>query len=303
MPLEIVEVLEMPKSEKDNWDKFEIISKFLGAVVLVFIPIVIKLGADSIAQSMQRAKLIQSLTTELVAGKTKRDIALIALNTAIPNKEKCNKLWFWGCQNDLEPKTLAEDEVLGIAEALTKRAIRDAEKQDRSLNLEDLEVARDIIIYRTHEEYYNEKFKPDIDRLTLLRAISSQDLKPTKEEILKKAEISEVISILQLSSTATSDSSLKGIRIVYIQYNSNKDKAEELREALQEKNISAPEIDKIDGIEKNDIRYANSADKKIAEELKKFLETEKSIKVESLIDLSEKGYRVPSGQLEIWLKD
>jgi hypothetical protein len=42
-------MLENENSKKDNWDKFEIFSKFLGAVVLVFIPIVIKLGADSIS--------------------------------------------------------------------------------------------------------------------------------------------------------------------------------------------------------------------------------------------------------------
>jgi hypothetical protein len=48
-------MLENENSKKDNWDKFEIFSKFLGAVVLVFIPIVIKLGADSIWEHLTYA--------------------------------------------------------------------------------------------------------------------------------------------------------------------------------------------------------------------------------------------------------
>ncbi|CCI21583.1 hypothetical protein [Microcystis aeruginosa] len=61
----------------------------------------------------------------------------------------------------------------------------------------------------------------------------------------------------------------------------------------------------MNGIKENSIRYANSADKPIAEKLRVFL-WKKNIKIEpnpkTFIDLSTK-YKVPPGQLEIWLKD
>ena len=72
-------MLENENSKKDNWDKFEIFSKFLGAVVLVFIPIVIKLGADSISDSMERGKMIQVLISDFTKSEQQRkDFALIA---------------------------------------------------------------------------------------------------------------------------------------------------------------------------------------------------------------------------------
>ena len=66
----------------------------------------------------------------------------------------------------------------------------------------------------------------------------------------------------------------------------------------------------MNGIKNNDIRYANSSDRSLAENLRDFLKTEKDIQIKdiqiedkNLIDLSTKGYKVPPGQLEIWLKD
>jgi predicted RNA-binding protein with RPS1 domain len=66
----------------------------------------------------------------------------------------------------------------------------------------------------------------------------------------------------------------------------------------------------VNGIKNNDIRYANSSDRSLAENLRDFLKTEKDIQIKdiqiedkNLIDLSTKGYKVPPGQLEIWLKD
>ncbi|KGF72260.1 hypothetical protein DO97_10930 [Neosynechococcus sphagnicola sy1] len=83
---------------------------------------------------------------------------------------------------------------------------------------------------------------------------------------------------------------------MYIQYKSNKELAEKLQKELQSKGVSAP------GIEQNDIRYANTADKQISENLQAYLEKNQGIKIEKLIDLSTTKYRVPAGQVEIWLK-
>ncbi|NCR58772.1 MAG: hypothetical protein GPJ01_13725 [Microcystis aeruginosa LL13-06] len=88
-------------------------------------------------------------------------------------------------------------------------------------------------------------------------------------------------------------------------YKSDRAKAEKLQKVLQDKGILAPGIEQVNGIKNNDIRYANSSDRSLAENLRDFLKTEKDIQIEdkNLIDLSTKGYKVPPGQLEIWLKD
>jgi len=95
---------------------------------------------------------------------------------------------------------------------------------------------------------------------------------------------------------------LAGVRLVYIQYHSNKHQAEKLQKDLQSKGVSAPGIEQIEGINQNNIRYANAADKQIAESLQAYLEKNQGIQLEKLIDLSRANYKVPSGQFEIWLK-
>ena len=97
---------------------------------------------------------------------------------------------------------------------------------------------------------------------------------------------------------------------MYIQYKSDRLTAEKLQKVLQGKGILAAGIQQVNGIKNNDIRYANSSDRSLAENLRDFLKTEKDIQIKdiqiedkNLIDLSTKGYKVPPGQLEIWLKD
>lgn len=115
-----------------------------------------------------------------------------------------------------------------------------------------------------------------------------------------------IVSEIAIAPTITSqqDLKLKGIRIVYIQYRSNKTKAEAIQIALQDEGIAAPGIEKINGIKENSIRYANSSDRSLAENLRNFLKSKTGIQIEeNLIDLSISKYKVPSGQLEVWLKD
>jgi hypothetical protein len=297
----------MPELQRDNWDKFDIISKFLGTVVFVAIPIVIGYSADSISQSIERGQLIQSLTEQLATIDTKRDIALIALDSAIPEKEKCTLLWTWRCENNLEPKVLEEDRVLSIAELLTERAILVAKNKGRVPDISEINVAKKIIIHRTNSNYYDDKFQPDIDDLNSL-VPSAPNLQSSKEERVQKANISELLAVIQTPIATPKSSRLNGVKLVYIQYRSAKTKAEMLQTALQQENISTPGIEKVEkvqGISKNDIRYADKADLRLAQNLRDFLKNRTGIQIQDkdLIDLSTKGYRVPSGQLEIWLKD
>lgn len=295
--------------EKDTWDKLEIASKIFGSIVLVAIPIVIKFSADNVSSSLQRGQLVQSLTTQLVEESTKRDIALIALDAAIPEKEKCTFLWFWGCENDLEPKNMEEDQVLAIAEVLVDRSIEDVKKKIQSLDPAEIKIAKKIIILRTNEDYYRNKYGEAFDAIAINKnPTSDQNLKSTPQEKVSKAQISEALSAIQPPvqpniPESTNISDLSGIRLLYLQYQSNEKQAKKLQQDLNAAGISVPGIEKIKEIKENDIRYSNAADEQLANKLKDFLERKEGIKVNKLIDLSKAGYRVPSGQVEIWLKD
>ncbi len=295
-------------ADKDKWDKLEIVIKFISSIVLVSIPIVIKYGADNISQSMQRGELIQSLTTQLVERDAKRDIALIALDAAIPEQRKCSTQ---GCQSIQDLGRLENDQVLKIAEVLVSRSIEDVRKKLRSPDPAEIKVARQIIIRRTDEKYYQDKYGKDFAFLTATvnNPISDQNLKSTPQEKEIKAQVSEVLSAIQpppvqpTAPTPADVPDLTGIRLVYIQYQSNKNQAETLQKNLKAFNISVPEIVKVKTIKNNDIRYANAADRQLAERLKDFLSQKQGLKFDKLIDLSKAGYKVPSGQIEIWLKD
>ena len=98
---------------KDRWDKIEIMTKLIASVVLVAIPIMIKLGADGISRSMERAKLVESLIGELTDDQkqTRRDLAVLALDSALSPEEDC-LLWLVACKIDDDAPDLVTDVAL-----------------------------------------------------------------------------------------------------------------------------------------------------------------------------------------------
>jgi hypothetical protein len=301
--LETVQASEKEKkSEKDWWDRFDIFSKFLGTVVLAAIPIVIGWGANHISQSLQKGQLVQSLIDDLIATDAKRDVALIALNDAIPIEKKCTVLYTWGCQYDPE-----KDPVVNIAMAIVKNSVRDATQQGKSP--EEIEVAKKIIALRAGEEFYSKNFGNSYHQLassSQRQVISNAQPKQlSPDEIASKANTSQIIAAIQPLPTQTTNNSLDGVRLVYIQYNNDQTKAANLQKVLQAQNISAPGIEQVKGIKDNDIRYSNPSDLQLAKNLQNFLRDKAGVQIEdnNLIDLSKNGYKVPPGQIEIWLKD
>lgn len=281
---------------KDNWDKFGIIVK---TIALGIIPLVIGFGADKIAKSLETGELVQSLISDLTQPDTKRDVALIALDAAIQKNEKCKILWMWECQNDTD-----KDQVLDIAVVLVNNSINEALEEGQSP--EELLVAKQIIIKRASEKFYKDKFDQPYRSFaskTRRQAISEvQNTKLSGMVLASKANTSQTIAAIQPLSAKPTNDNLAGVRIVYIQYESDKELAENLQKALQDKNISVPSIEKVEGIKQNNIRYANAADKQIAENLQAYIVGDQNIQIEQLIDLSTTGYRVSSGQFEIWLE-
>ena len=133
-------------AEKDNWDKFNIISSFLSSVILVLVPIVIKLGADSIAQSLERGKLIDSLIEDLTERKTqaRRDIAIVALDAAMPLEKKCTVLWAWGCKTKEDEPDLVTDVAVILLKDITTIGQSLGQEDLNRINIEST-TAADIL--------------------------------------------------------------------------------------------------------------------------------------------------------------
>jgi hypothetical protein len=184
----------------------------------------------------------------------------------------------------------------------------------------EIETTRTIITRRAGKEFFCRKLNEQISRQSKsISAINPSSGSDSLDQNRKARAAYTIANLLENSECSTSPSTstsplptpfeveydLKGIRLVYIQYKSDRAKAEKLQKVLQDKGILAPGIEQVNGIKNNDIRYANSSDRSLAENLRDFLKTEKDIQIEdkNLIDLSTKGYKVPPGQLEIWLKD
>lgn len=289
----------MEKESKDIWNVLEFLNKFLSTVVLVAIPIAIKFGADNIAQSLERGKLVQSLITDLTQTDTqsRRDIALVALDAAVPPKKECTLLWIWGCKAVPE-----KDQVVDVSLILLQDLVSSSLPRTGEPLLEST-TAKRIIIKRTSEDYYNDKFR-EISQLQSTSNVDSTINPPQNEEIQRQAQASEVIRNIQPSPNADSvNQSLSGIRLVYIQYKTDISKAEQLRKYLEDQGILVPRIEQVQGINQNDIRYSNAGDRQLAELLKTNLQQNQSIIFDQLIDLSNVGYNVQTGQFEVWLKD
>lgn len=79
----------MAKESKDCWDIFDIV---VNKAILVIIPIVIGCVGNNISQSLERAKLVDSLLDDLVTKDNRQDIALIALDSAIPEPKEVRSL-------------------------------------------------------------------------------------------------------------------------------------------------------------------------------------------------------------------
>jgi len=253
----------MSTNHKDRWDKVDILTKFIASVVLVFIPIVIGFGADRISQSMEGGKIIQLLISDFAQNQQQRrkDFALIALDTAMPQKKECTILWLFNCKTNPDKDTVIDAAVLSLSD-LVRRA-----STSPSTSIE-IETTKKIITKRSDRGYFCKMLKEISSKVRATSALdpnSGSDLKDKK----RKARANTIIitlfddnscssSLSESPSIAVSESpspslilSPNDFKIVYIQYRSDIDQAKRLKEALQNRKIYTPGIEQVNGIKEN----------------------------------------------------
>jgi hypothetical protein len=128
-----------------------------------------------------------------------------------------------------------------------------------------LKIARFVIEKRTSKEFYENMYREPFNELagsTQSQARSNYVIHtlPTDTEIARKANISETIAAIQPSADK-SGGDLVGVRLVYIQYRTDREIARRIQDDLQQKEVSAPGIEQVNEIEENSIRFANAVDK------------------------------------------
>ena len=272
---------------RDPWDKFEVIIKLISSVVLVAIPVMISIGANRISQSMERGKMVESLLAELTndSQKVRRDLALIALDAAVPPPERCAFLGFADCRIDEE----APDMVTEVALVLWNNLD----------SVGEADQAAKVITKR--------KPKTHTELLASAGQVTSapREEAPSDKEVAQTAQRAVILSKLISKAAAPVDNQLKGVRAVYIQYRSDRAAAELLRDELRDKGVVVPRLELVPGIKQNDIRYPGPGEKEAASRLREFLVSGSKLNLGmpegKLIDLSARGYRVPPGQFEVWI--
>jgi hypothetical protein len=277
---------------KDNWDKFDI---FFKTLILGIIPIAIGLAASNVADSIKRGQLIQSLVATLSEKDSKRDISLVALNEAIKVRKKCI-LFLFACKPDTD-----NDPVSQIAALLIKNSIEEAKTKNQQPR--ELPVAIHILTKseRADPAFY-ERELGNLLESARFKARSNNNAPPTPKQIAESANISQALATLALTSESTQVKGLEGVRLVFIQYENQAELAKKIQSLLKNENVSAPGTERVPGIQNTSIRYSGPPDLKAAEKLQRLLQTETSVKIEKLIDLSQSGYSVPKGQLEVWIQ-
>lgn len=276
---------------KDGWDKFDILFKSL---VLGLIPIVIGVAASNVADSLKRGQLIQSLVSTLSERDSKRDISLLALNEAIKVREKCF-LYFFACKPDTD-----NDPVSQIAVLLIRSSMEEA--KGRNQQPRELAVAKHILTRSNRADplFYKKEFG-FLEQSAQTKARSNvSGAAETPDQASESASISQALATL--APTSSPSQSLEGIRLVFIQYEKQVDLAKKIQASLKDNNVSAPGTEQVQGIRGASIRYSSLADRAAAENLQKFIQEKANIQINNLVDLSKSGYRVPRGQLEIWVQ-
>lgn len=218
-------------SNNDRWDVFNIL---VNKGVLIAIPIVLGFYGNKISQSIEKAKLIESLLDDLTTNEvnTRRDIALIALDSAVsPSKNESES-----------------DQVVEISKIL----------------LTDI-ITRD-------NPYIDEQtsINKDIEKAIAVKIIKKR--KPNSGEVIIKDLVEEIVAVLPSEEIVSSanpnaavnqnDSSRKeridnliadilpaDVKRVYIQYKDDKQNADIIREHLREQNISVALVQKIEDIQ------------------------------------------------------
>jgi hypothetical protein len=277
-----------PKS-RDVWDKITIFSSFFSLVVLGGLTFwlnqktaEIQSQVEILKTNIQTGQLVQQLLDDLQSPESRRDIALIALNRTIADKDESSK------------KMVAEIAMQTYKETL-KRLISDSNK--KQINLEDLKkdpsFQDTFIAYQIVNERDPSKANELFSSLLKLQDKAKNDKDKEFFGLLIKS-ISPGISI-------------------YYRDTKQQEFIDKLKEKLKGENVRVglPEFIKPEDVQKtypldnnkptNKIKYFYATNIDQVKKIQEMINNSSEIKFE--IEFLPEQQNVPYGQIEIWVYD
>lgn len=251
---------------KDTWEKFDIISKFLGSVILVIIAFLIKSGTEQVTQSNEKSKIVNTLISDLSDDKkVRQDIALIALDNYLSKKD---------------------DSLICL---IAERIILNDKKEkwdSSSLLISERRVAFNIIKKRdiTRANNLVNALASSRERLPVTAPSNGDTARPVKISVSKEANL-----LAELSN-----------KIVYIQWHGKKEAAEKIRAICNSRGWTSPVSESINYDFSSDIRFFHKEDSVFAVRVKHLADSITKSDIQ-LIHVKYYTKAVPPGQIEVWI--
>jgi hypothetical protein len=262
---------------KDRWDKLDVLSKLVSGVLLAAIALVVKLGADNIASSLQTGQLVQSLIADLTTKdeKTRQDVALMALDDTVGDRKA------------------------GLVCNIAERIFRDRDESNSAAPFDEKQ-SQGSTAFATIDHRCPERAEKI--RAELLKAGEGGESRKQLRSDPDSSRSSEkqVAPEAQLLARAFK-------KIVYIQFKNevNRQFAQDLQNALAQQGFTAPGVERVAAEFPTSIRFFHAEDQVLAEQARQVTETflrGRGYRPDVRIDnLSGSKFRVPTGQVEAWI--
>lgn len=270
---------------KNIWDKLDVVGKLISGIVLVVIALLVKIGADNIASSLQTGDLVQSLIADLTTKdeRARQDIALIALNHSVGDQKgelvaEIAERLFWD---------------LGGLESLGGVAFQILEQR----NPERAEEIREELLSGASTPESREHLRSSAD--TSEQRVEPAPPPPPEETYIQAQVLSPQARLLARAFP----------NLIYIQFHGegNRKLAEGLQVQLQKEGFYAPGVEQVDQSYPNGVRFFHVEDRKLAQKVvdiaESFLDEQGKSRKFQLKDFSRSEFaaRVPRGQVEVWI--
>ena len=265
---------------RDFWDKADIIGKLLSGVVLAAIAVVIKLGADNIAMSQREGELVIKVMTDLTDTQrvARQDLALIALNHSVSKRNR--------------------QLVVDIAERLLRDTTGLAAGKSAGLN----SVAFSILRQRDSARAAGvERFYLD----TLIVARGRSDVITNADTSVRTISAANDTAAQAVAEVLAPFSS----QVVYIQFQGalQREVIDTLRTNLRSAGFTAPGAERMASSFDSSVRYFHAQDRELADSVTRMINrftAARGIDIGALPvqNLSNRGFRAPRGQIEVWLR-
>jgi hypothetical protein len=270
---------DLAPKRRDIWDKADLLTKILSAVVLLWFTVVVKDGTEDIATAMRKGELVQRLIGDLTASpdaQIRQDLAIIALDGSVRVED-----------------SEESDMVAAIVDKLFEsRVITTAEKLTNDTAFQVLRKRSPVRAAAVQQRMVNTVSLPEVRQKIISPATPEAGEPPPAS--------SEAVPEATAAATVFAN-------MLYIQFQGalTRETINELRGIYQQEGLGTPAAERLAGKYKSSVRYFHDADgtkaNEVADRATSFFEGQKCPLKFEVEQISSLRARVPMGQLELWI--